>query len=397
MHSFKSLALAFTLAVGACEGFTPEPAPQIQIDKAQDNVVDDTKIIVLLNSLDASATLLGKAERLGYRLRERRILTGLSLVMLDLDKPRGLSGSAAIRELEGLEPRATVGVDHRYTLQQGAFTEQSSNTALEGAKFYASMMIGWPLEGCPAHAKIGMIDGRVSPNVARAPNTRLMTRDFSGGDPETPPDEHGTAVAELLVGPGRLTDANLYVATVVDDSAAPAASVTSIILSLDWLQRADAKVVNISLAGPYNKLLDRAVSGAARSGMILVAAVGNDGAGAPPRYPAAFDEVLAVTAVDRDGLIYEQAIRGGHVDVAAPGVDVYVNALGDGKFITGTSIAAPFVTARIAADPELTRLRDPRRIAAELKAQTRDLGPRGPDPIYGAGLVAAQRLQCLRD
>ena len=122
--------------------------------------------------------------------------------------------------------------------------------------------------------------------------------------------------------------------------------------------------------------------------MIIVAAVGNDGAGAAPRYPAALPNVVAVTAVDARGRIYDKAVRGAHVDAAAPGVDIYVDTGGAGHFVSGTSMAVPFVTARIAADPALYGA-PAGAIRQRLGASTVDLGQPGRDAIYGAGLVVA--------
>jgi len=59
------------------------------------------------------------------------------------------------------------------------------------------------------------------------------------------------------------------------------------------MARSDVRVVNISLAGPYNRTLDRGIQRAVDKGMIIVAAVGNDGAQALPLYPAALKDVIA--------------------------------------------------------------------------------------------------------
>ena len=100
--------------------------------------------------------------------------------------------------------------------------------------------------------------------------------------------------------------------------ADPAAGVDDIVRAVDWLHSQGVRVVNISLAGPYNKILDRGLEAAAERGMVIVAAAGNEGAGAPPRYPAAFDYVIAVTAVDADLRVYRRAGAGDHIDFAAP-------------------------------------------------------------------------------
>ncbi|WP_456261924.1 S8 family serine peptidase, partial [Campylobacter jejuni] len=68
--------------------------------------------------------------------------------------------------------------------------------------------------------------------------------------------------------------------------------------ALGWMATRDAPVVSISLVGPANPLLARAIAAAQARGIIVVAAVGNDGAAAPPAYPASLPGVVAVTGVD---------------------------------------------------------------------------------------------------
>ena len=104
---------------------------------------------------------------------------------------------------------------------------------------------------------------------------------------------------------------------------------------------------------------------------------------------AAYDPVLAVTAVDRRGQVYRRANRGDHIDLAAPGVNVWTAAsISGARPKTGTSYAAPFVTAAAA----LIWQRDPSLSAADLgdmlRDAARDLGPKGRDAIFGDGLIA---------
>jgi subtilisin family serine protease len=166
------------------------------------------------------------------------------------------------------------------------------------------------------------------------------------------------------------------------------AGVDDILKALDWLADEGVSVVNISLSGPYNKLLDRGIDHATGLGMILVAAVGNEGANARPRFPAALENVIAVTAVDAEGDIYRNAVRGPHVDIAGPGVDILVAHNGQRRFVTGTSMAVPFVTSLIAADPALSQS-NATRIRRQLRDYAKDLGPPGPDTVFGAGLLTA--------
>ncbi|MFD2813514.1 S8 family serine peptidase [Paracoccus aerius] len=166
-----------------------------------------------------------------------------------------------------------------------------------------------------------------------------------------------------------------------------------LIEALDYLASQQVRIVNLSLAGPPNDALARQVEEMAADGILLIAAAGNGGPRAAPAFPAAYDQVLAVTAVDRRGQVYRRANRGDHIDLAAPGVNVWTAAsISGARTKTGTSYAAPFVTAAAALiwqrDPSLpaARLRDMLRDGA------RDLGPDGRDAIFGFGLLAPPPL-----
>ncbi|OWU78058.1 peptidase S8 [Marinibacterium profundimaris] len=314
----------------------------------------------------------------GFTPREVTRLGGIGLWMLRFEIPQPLDGPGAIAALETIEPGSTAGVNHAYRTAAVSSTDRLD---------YASALMNWPETACPAAGPIGMLDTGVDSALAQATGARILGESFARGAPA--PSRHGTDVAALLVDPRRLTGATLYAADVIGTSARgqQEAGVDSLLKALDWLAAQDVRLVNISLAGPYNKLLDRGVDRAVAEGMTLVAAVGNDGAGAAPRYPAALPNVIAVTAVDADRRIYRRAVRGPHVDAAAPGVDIYVDE-GGGHFVSGTSMAVPFVTARIAADPGLYTA-PTAMIRRRLQDSAQDLGPPGRDTVYGAGLVVA--------
>jgi minor extracellular protease Epr len=144
----------------------------------------------------------------------------------------------------------------------------------------------------------------------------------------------------------------------------------------------------MSLAGPPNRVLEAAAAALVERGVIIVAAAGNGGPKADPGYPAAYPGVIAVTAVDSTDTVYRRAGRGPHIDLAAPGVDVWTAASVSGaKPKTGTSFAAPFVTAAAAMalgrEPEM----DVAALTAMLAGSARDLGDPGRDDVYGFGLI----------
>ena len=145
-------------------------------------------------------------------------------------------------------------------------------------------------------------------------------------------------------------------------------------------------VISISLVGPRNPLLERAVGAARRKGAVLVAAVGNDGPSAPPAYPASYRQVVAVTGVDGRNRALIEAGRALHLDYAAPGADMKaLDRRGNSRSVRGTSFAAPLAAARIAAALDRGVRSDALRAAVD--AEARDLGKKGPDKVFGRGLL----------
>ena len=366
-------------ALSACQS-AQDTGQGTTVLQAEEALSDESNVIVLVGSEQAAGTLLINASRRGYQLLEKTNLDALDLILMDFKRPPGVSGAVAISDMQSMEPSATAGVDHLFSLQ--APPEQVSPT---NGRIYADDLVDWPQSGCRARLSVGIIDGHVETSSARLANAEIIRKSFSNRTPAA--TEHGTAIADLLVGPGKLRNTRLYAASVVGaGSVVDGAGVQELIFALNWMQASDVKVVNVSLAGPYNRLLEKAVRHAASRGMIIVAAAGNDGPEAAPRYPAAFDEVIAVTAVDRSLEVYNKAVRGSHIDFAAPGVDVFVTSENEGKYLSGTSVAAPFVTALIVSDPFTQTSDNIVGIRQHISDSALDIGPVGPDPIFGQGL-----------
>jgi subtilisin family serine protease len=217
-----------------------------------------------------------------------------------------------------------------------------------------------------------VIDG--APGAA----TRVLSeKGFASGAPT--PSDHGSAVASLLRSAGvtRIRVADVY----GEDPAG--GNALAIARALGWLTQSGSKVVTISLVGPRNALVERAVAAARARGVVVVAAVGNDGPAAPPAYPASYEGVVAVTGVDRRNRALIEAGRALHLDYAAPGDSVYaLDMRGRTKRWRGTSFATPLVAARIAA-----ALQRGSGWRAVTDVEARDLGARGPDDVYGRGLL----------
>ncbi|MEL6204864.1 MAG: S8 family serine peptidase [Pseudomonadota bacterium] len=360
-----ALALAFA-GDSPAQTYVPTPA-QIAADSG--TLTDASEIIVLTEDAATMAALIAAAEPLGYTPLADAGAEGLGLVVRVLRIRPGLDGPGAIAELEALTPGVLAGVNHAY--QSGSRAAPANDP-----RRYADLLLHWPEGGCTPLRAVGVVDA-APPSDGRT----VAHRRFARGGPVE--DDHGWLVADLVADPRRLPGAELHVADVVETTArgGQAASVDAIVGALSWLQDEGVRVVNISLAGPYNKILDRTFARAAEQGMLIVAAVGNDGPESPPRFPAAFPGVIAVTAVDADAAPYSRAVQGAHIDVAAPGVDIFVGE----RFVSGSSFAAPFVTAALAAmEGEVADVDAAREAVA---ARVRDLGDPGHDPLFGAGLL----------
>ncbi|MEL6958274.1 MAG: S8 family serine peptidase, partial [Pseudomonadota bacterium] len=343
--------------------------------------VDDRELIALVPDTESQLATLAAAERRNYALVDVTELGELDLIMLTFLLPSGVTGAEGIVALEGEVPSATVGVNHAYRLQ----SVEDGTSELN----YANQLIAWPDGACQAQVPVGLIDSGVDVTVPSVEAARVIARDFSE-DPFSDL-QHGTELASVISDRSRLTDVVIYSANVLSETpdAGVAAGADDMIRALDWLASEDVRVINIALAGPFNKLLNLAVTQATNDGAIIVAAAGNAGPRAAPLYPAAFDDVIGVTAIDAAGTVYRNAVQGPQIDIAAPGVDVLVDLGGEPRFVSGTSIATPFVLSRIIADPSLARARDAASVLQALRTTSVDLGAEGRDTVFGLGLLNA--------
>lgn len=239
--------------------------------------------------------------------------------------------------------------------------------------------------------RIGMIDSRVDVAHPALASASIESRSFVASDAVLP-DFHGTAIASIIAAndqgyQGLMPNARLYAAAVFerDEERGEIASTVSLLRALDWLISSEVDVVNISLAGPPNRLLETALKRAASQHVLVMAAAGNGGPVAQPMYPAAYDTVVAVTAVDEGRQIFRLANRGSYLDIAAPGVGLlHARAGGGYAASSGTSFAVPFAATAAA---RLLSEQPGADVMTQLYQSAEDLGPPGRDEIYGYGLL----------
>ncbi|KMW58999.1 Extracellular protease [Candidatus Rhodobacter oscarellae] len=265
-------------------------------------------------------------------------------------------------------------------------------------RIFAPQLVGLSGQGgCRANGlRIGMIDGPVDPRHPALAGAGLTVKSVLGPREKATDANHGTGVAALIVGDdpgGALTGfspgAQLFAASAfAKERRGPAADVERIAAALDWLLSNRARLINMSFAGPSNTALADLIATSARRGAIMVAAVGNNSS-TKATYPAASPNVIAVTAVDAAARRYRKANRGGYIEFAAPGVDLYVAKTRGGSYASGTSFAAPIVTG-IAAHAVKRGAGSTAAVRSALRRGVTDLGSAGRDAEYGWGLVQIQ-------
>jgi subtilisin family serine protease len=324
----------------------------------------------------------------GFNIRARQTLGGLNRVMLRVDAPEDRDIAQAALDLALDAPGTVVDFNHLY--------QPSDEVAGPGAAVTVAGRVQAAPQALPPAITIGIIDSAVALEHDAFNGADIVQRDFVPFAAPRPLD-HGTAVASLLVGKhGALRPkqgrARLNAATVFfgDDAGNPIATTASLVAALSWQAAERVPVVNMSLAGPPNRVLETAIEAATADGILVVAAVGNNGPTGEPLYPAAYSTVVGVTAVDSANRIYRYANRGRHVMFAAPGVRVRV-AQSDGGYDTrsGTSMAAPYAAAIIAQSVAGHVAPSSDGVLAALKVAAIDLGPKDFDDVFGHGLIAA--------
>lgn len=327
--------------------------------------------------------------RLGFVVLDEQELGSLGLTITRLRVPRRMTAPAARTLLTTQYPGVLVDLNAVYR-PQGQLVLPPPD--------YPAKLIGWGQapDACGEGLRIGLLDTAVDAESPGLRGAQIVQRSFLPAGTEIASTEHGTAIAAILVGrqsaggAGLLPGAELAVAGAfgADPDGSPVADVMALVGGLDWLVGSRTAVINMSFAGDANAVVALALRQVTAGHAIVVAAAGNSGPTAPPAFPADEPGVIAVTAVDNRSQPYADANRGDHIDFAAPGVRIWTpGSTAPGSYHTGTSFAAPFVTAAVAARLANGMTADADGIADSLALTAIDLGVPGRDPVFGRGLI----------
>ncbi len=359
--------------------------------------VPDEIVIEVPNSITPQAiAALERRHRL-TRLESQRVqLTNSTLFRWRIPDRRSVA--SVVRALEGDRVVSAAQPNYLYTLQEDASAKAPTAPAEGDAAQYELAKLHLPQAHSVAKGDgvlVAVIDSGVDashPELAGA-----IAATFDTLKSAFKPHFHGTAIAGLIAAHSRLMGAaphaQILAARAFDPAGDSAEATTfNILKSLDWAAANKARIINMSFAGPADPAIHRSLEAAYKKGIVLIAAAGNAGAKSPPLYPAAYAEVIAVSATTADDKLFEASNRGKYIALAAPGADILVAAPDASYQVqSGTSFSAAEISGiaalMIGHKPDIK----PAALRAALLATAKDLGPKGRDAEFGAGLADAYR------
>jgi hypothetical protein len=338
---------------------------------------------------DAQADELSRRHRLERIASQNFPLIGSTVGLFRIVDRRPVE--MASREFAAEAGVRSVQLNFRYLLQQ----QKAALTEGDPAQ-YANAKLRLPqahtlAQG--ANVTIAVIDSGIDAKHPELVNAVADSYDALGS--KEGPHVHGTGIAGAIVAHARLMGSapQARILGIRAFGAAPngAQSTSFVILkALNYAAEHGAQIINMSFAGPKDPLIERGIAATAARGILMVAASGNAGAKSPPLYPAANANVIAVSATDAQDKLFAASNRGGHIAIAAPGVDIFLPAPDEKYQITsGTSFSAAYISGLAALMLERNPALKPDEVRAILMKTARDLGAPGRDDLFGAGAADA--------
>ncbi|MEJ2228767.1 MAG: S8 family serine peptidase [Alphaproteobacteria bacterium] len=378
------------------------------------------ELLVMLRGPDPDDVVQNLARSFNLTVHEGttlRLLGGVRVYRLTIPDNRAVEGLvAAIARMPGVSSAQP----NFYSVLQGAAKQPSEDeppdsTSPPSPKTDASSSSRPPLADAQYALKklhvpealklargkgvvVAVIDSAVDTTHPELRGANIEVLDaMAQGDNVFQPDDHGTAITGVIASRGELRglapDAKIIAVRAFAPEIPNAPPVTTSLALASAVNQAFAKgarVFNMSFAGPRDPLLIQMIDEFYAEGAVFLAAAGNNGPKAPPAFPAAHDKVIAITATDAKDGLYAYANRGKYISVAAPGVDILVPVTANGyDFLSGTSFAVAHVSGIVALMMEHDPNLKPGDVSRILMKTAHDLGPKGADERFGAGLADA--------
>lgn len=335
----------------------------------------------------------------GARIKDLKLINGKA-VLLSPKAEKALAGMPGVLRIDNdvvVEALVKGGVSAKPALSQPAQTLPWGVDRIDAEKVW-SVTTGDPIKVAVIDTGIDIYHPDLKANLKGGVNTINSRKSYNDDN------GHGTHVAGIIgaidntigvVGVGPKID--LYAVKALDRNGS--GYLSDIIEGLDWAIANNIQVINMSLGTTADiQSFKEAVQRVNVAGITQVAAAGNDGKAV--NYPAAYPEVIAVSAADINDTIAYWSSFGPEVDLAAPGVSIYSTYKGQTyKTLSGTSMASPHIAGAAALvlttsigvwDLDGDDVWDPAEVQNKLEQTAEDLGAAGRDDLYGFGLVDAE-------
>jgi Subtilase family len=337
------------------------------------------QIIFTISNQSDPAKIASSAQ---LNLIESAPLDSIGIVMVVAAIAQGDSISAATARLQTINGVIAAQPNHLF---------QSHGTGKEKAKGRPPKRLSLhAIPQSPVAGRIAMVDTPVDLGHEVLKGARVTQSSY--GVPIAS-GAHGTAIASLLVGeggvPGSAQGANFHVYAAFSESKSRVAlsQTRNLARAMDAALRAQPSVLVLAFGGRDDPLLARLLDAAHAQGICVVAAVGNGGSKAPVSFPASHRHSIGVTAVDTKLKLYPHASRGNAVDFAGIGVGQLVAVPGGYRTMSGTSFAAATLAGAMLRVPQCNGNRNPDGAMSAMVATAQDLGSKGRDLDFGAGLL----------
>ncbi len=232
--------------------------------------------------------------------------------------------------------------------------------------------------------KVAVIDSGVSSHPGLAGRLVKGHNYIGSGSDVSDLASHGTHVAGTIVDCTPGLKVTIMPVRVVNSRGG---GYTSIIgMGIQYAVKHGAKVINISLGGPHSRYMDEQISYAVKKGVTVVVSSGNENQNTSRLCPAHIKKAIVVGAVDQYGQRAYFSNYGSALDVVAPGVDIVSTVPGGYRADSGTSMAAPHISAVAAMYKLVYPKKKPAAIEKLIKKNVKDLGSKGWDKYYGKGI-----------
>jgi len=354
-----------------------------------DTAHHDDELLVL----DPPHDYLDSLDELGLSIIDVTHLDGMDLMLYHLRIEDGAHPFHARRAHLEKHPEVIADVHHHFE-QHARRKRTRKPKPNRGYTSRKASQWGAPASGCGRGIHMGIIDGGVDVAHTAFKGRNITFRAFHRKGEIVAANNHGTAVASMLVGGTKwgslLPGAKLSAAGVFHKNrkGKPRASAKSILQAVNWLIKQKVQVINFSIGGSNNRLMHRAVQKADELGIILIASAGNNGPFTKKKsYPAAYPQVIAVAASDPFDRVARFSSVGDYVEFTAPGVGIWTAVPGGGKAMSGTSFSSPIFAGFTAAAMQYQGITGTEPIRAHFRQNAKARGKKKWDKYSGWGFV----------